>query len=339
LFVKSSAMPLAKSFTAGPEWKKITIRLSEFGTDGSDLQGLMFAELVQPGPFSFLIDDVRLESGNRTAPTTANTSPEATSSESSSASASHANAFTQISAGSATPNRPADRGWDIRATSYMWLQGIHGDISAFGRDLGFKASPTDLASRAKLGIQEIVGAQFKRFTISGDILWTPLEVKSSNSLLNPPPAALSKAKYNPLAITPEIGYRLIDSDRIQIDALAGMRYWHLGTDFTLAPALGGTTLSKTIEWVDPLVGARIKLPVSKKLTASIWGDAGGWGAGSQLDYQVLGALSYQMKPKWALDAGWRYIYTDYSDSLIHSRVAQSGIIVGVTYTMKRRKSR
>jgi imidazolonepropionase-like amidohydrolase len=62
LYAKSKgALPLARPFTAGPEWKRVTIPLSDFGTDGRDIEGLMFAELAVPGPFSFQIDEVRLE--------------------------------------------------------------------------------------------------------------------------------------------------------------------------------------------------------------------------------------------------------------------------------------
>ena len=62
LWAKSQgALPLAKSFTAGPEWKRVTIPLSDFGTDGRDLEAILFADLAVPGSFSFLIDDVRLE--------------------------------------------------------------------------------------------------------------------------------------------------------------------------------------------------------------------------------------------------------------------------------------
>jgi len=145
---------------------------------------------------------------------------------------------------------------------------------------------------------------------------------------------LSKADYSPVTATPEIGYRVIDGRRIQIDGLTGLRYWHVGADFTLAPIAGGGSLSKSLNWVDPLAGARIKFPISRKLTVALQGDAGGWGVGSQLDYQLLGALGYRIKPRWAVDAGWRYMYTDYRDSQVHSRVAQSGIVIGVTYCIK-----
>ena len=76
---------------------------------------------------------------------------------------------------------------EINTASYRWLQGIHGDVSALGKDIGFKANPIDLFAGAKLGVQELVGVQHNQFTVTGDILWTPVEVRTSNSLLNPAP--------------------------------------------------------------------------------------------------------------------------------------------------------
>lgn len=62
LLAKSKgSLPVGRPFTAGPDWKQVTIALADFGTDGSDLQGLMVAAVAKPGPFRFLIDDVRLE--------------------------------------------------------------------------------------------------------------------------------------------------------------------------------------------------------------------------------------------------------------------------------------
>jgi hypothetical protein len=60
-------------------------------------------------------------------------------------------------------------------------------MSAHSRRISDSANPIDLFSRAKLGVQEVVGVQHSRFTVTGDILWTLVEVQSSNSLLNPAP--------------------------------------------------------------------------------------------------------------------------------------------------------
>jgi imidazolonepropionase-like amidohydrolase len=62
LFAKSKGfIPASKSFTAGPEWKKITLPFSAFNTDGSDLEALLFSGSLPNGQFSFMIDNVKLE--------------------------------------------------------------------------------------------------------------------------------------------------------------------------------------------------------------------------------------------------------------------------------------
>ncbi|HLJ28701.1 MAG TPA: CIA30 family protein [Candidatus Angelobacter sp.] len=54
-------IPKTQTFVAGPDWKKVTIPLSAFETDGHDLMGILFGAVAPPGHFTFLIDNVRLE--------------------------------------------------------------------------------------------------------------------------------------------------------------------------------------------------------------------------------------------------------------------------------------
>jgi imidazolonepropionase-like amidohydrolase len=54
-------IPKSQSFTAGPEWTKITIPLSALETDGHDVMGIFFGAWVAPGAFSLAIDNVRLD--------------------------------------------------------------------------------------------------------------------------------------------------------------------------------------------------------------------------------------------------------------------------------------
>ena len=58
---RRGSMPVMRSFTSGSGWSKIVMPISAFGTDASDLQGLIFAGVALPGHFAFVIDDVRLE--------------------------------------------------------------------------------------------------------------------------------------------------------------------------------------------------------------------------------------------------------------------------------------
>jgi imidazolonepropionase-like amidohydrolase len=62
LVTKSTgSMPLMSAFTAASDWTTVNVPLSGFGTDASDVQALIFAEVAIPGRFAFEVDDIRLE--------------------------------------------------------------------------------------------------------------------------------------------------------------------------------------------------------------------------------------------------------------------------------------
>jgi hypothetical protein len=69
------------------------------------------------------------------------------------------------------------------------------------------------------------------------------------------------------------------------------------------------------------------------VSVTIAGDVGGWGVGSQLDYQVVGALGYKIKPKWTLQAGYRYLDVNYRSKTVFD-VVMSGAFVGVSISLK-----
>jgi len=63
LFTQSAGyMPAQKNFAAGPDWKEVVIPFSELGgTDGHDINGILFSASSLTGPFSFAIANVSLQ--------------------------------------------------------------------------------------------------------------------------------------------------------------------------------------------------------------------------------------------------------------------------------------
>jgi imidazolonepropionase-like amidohydrolase len=63
LFTQSGGrMPAQQTFTVGPEWKLFTFPLSAFnGTDGHDINAILFVGGPQPGKFDFQIDEIQLQ--------------------------------------------------------------------------------------------------------------------------------------------------------------------------------------------------------------------------------------------------------------------------------------
>jgi len=232
-----------------------------------------------------------------------------------------------------SPTTPAspDDAWHVGVTPYLWFAGVHGTIGALGREASVHASFGDIISYFNIGFMGDVEARKKRFLLTTDIMWMRLSDQKGLPL-NEVGLQSIDAKAREFLLTPGGGYRILDKEKIKVDAWVGFRYWHLGQTLELKPSIFGG-VSQSQNWVDALGGARIHIPLSQKAMVTIGGDAGGGGANS--DYQVAGLLGYKVAKKVMLQAGWRYLDANYrnSRSFIYD-TATSGVLFGTTINLK-----
>lgn len=222
-----------------------------------------------------------------------------------------------------------DANWHISSSPYLWLPGVHGTAGAAGRQVSVHATPGDLLSNFKFGLMGAVDFRYKLVVIPVDMMWVRLEDDHPIPLEEVTSAKFTGGEF---LLTPKIGYRFIDEEKIKITGSTGFRYWHLGQSVKFNPI--SLSFSDSQNWVAPLVGGRIELAPAAKAVITILGDVGGWGAGSQLEYQVAGLLGYKIKPKWTLQAGYRYLSVDYRSGGFLFNVVTSGAIAGVTINLK-----
>ncbi len=119
-----------------------------------------------------------------------------------------------------------------------------------------------------------------------------------------------------------------------LDVYGGGRY--SGLEMTLRPA-GAPSVSGSEDWVDPVVGAKMVIPLAERWHLSINGDVGGFGVESDLTWSATGLLGYDFylwgNPASAL-AGYRAIGWDYSSGAAGDEftwdVVQHGLILGLS---------
>jgi hypothetical protein len=229
-----------------------------------------------------------------------------------------------------------DDEWHVSVSPYLWFPGVHGTIGALGHDADFKASAADLLSNFRFGLMGAVDATRNRLLIHTDMMW--IRLADDKALPFPNLGATSADfKASEFILTPQIGFRLLNGKRMTADFLTGIRYWHFGEDLSFNPSVLGLNFSKSQDWVDPIVGGRIQLALAPKIALTAAGDVGGWGTGSQIEYQVVGLLGYKLNPVTTLQAGYRYLYVDYAKGGSNNGFVQatmSGVIFGVTITLK-----
>ena len=102
---------------------------------------------------------------------------------------------------------------------------------------------------------------------------------------------------------------------VTVDAMAGARYTYLDMKLDLK---GFRSASGDKAWVDPLVGARAIFDLSERWAASLTGNLGGFGVGSDFTWHAWGLIGYRF-PLLSKDnnavvfGGYRALSWDYTD--------------------------
>jgi hypothetical protein len=225
----------------------------------------------------------------------------------------------------------ADEGWHVAITPYVWFAGIHGTVGALGHDASVHASFSDIFDYFNIGLMGAVEPRYNRIVMPFDVLW--MKLSDDRGLPFDQGATSVKAKMTETLLTQKIGYRFVDQKRFKVDALFGIRYWHLSNDLTVQPANVG--FSDSANWVDALGGGKIEVGLTPKLSVTVLGDAGGGSA--KFDYQVAGTLGYKISERWVLLAGYRYLAVNYRPNgrsgFIYD-VEMPGAVLGATFNLK-----
>ena len=86
-------------------------------------------------------------------------------------------------------------------------------------------------------------------------------------------------------------------------------------------------------WVDPVIGLRGRLNLSKAFYLTAESDVGGFGLGSDIAVQEYAALGCQVTRNIFSEIGYRYFYDDYRDTDFLYQLSLHGaqITIGITF--------
>jgi len=115
-----------------------------------------------------------------------------------------------------------------------------------------------------------------------------------------------------------VNYQVLDTERWKVNTSFGGRYNYLSLSGNLQSRFPALLPNKdetgSTSWVDPILGVDATVHVYKPLSLEMLGDVGGFGVGSHITYQFYGGAKVQMTRNLHMDVGYRYLYTNYSES-------------------------
>ncbi|TCR65478.1 hypothetical protein [Bosea sp. BK604] len=214
------------------------------------------------------------------------------------------------------------------AAAYLWATGIDGRL---------RTLPPLPAAQVSIGFDQVIknfdggimGAgelAYDRYLLFFDVIASKI---SPNRIVYPAgyPAGvkIDSGSFIGLAAA---GYRLIDDPAYSVDAFAGIRGFAMNNTLRVQLMPATLKLSDSEQWVDGVVGARLKLQLTKSLYATTIGFVGA--GGSRYEWDVFGGLGYQFDERWSAFAGYRAMKVDYRNGSFIYDALQQGPVLGVS---------
>lgn len=260
-----------------------------------------------------------------------------------------------------------DDPWRFNASLYGWMISVSGNVTARGQTVDTNASFIDLLQRSQSvsGVMGYFEADKGRVGMYLDLVYTNLGFDASGTNYRNPIAGLRITTTANTAMTyqlfvAEVGgiyeiarWQFSENSSTAIDLVGAFRYWNnsftvgldaaANVDFSrlhLERSFGLTVARENaIQWVDPVVGVRLRHQFTPRQQITLRGDIGGFGLGSQFSWQAVGVYSYS----WTLDGGqhlaallgFRALSVNYSSGSGPDAVGINetlyGPVIGVSY--------
>jgi hypothetical protein len=231
---------------------------------------------------------------------------------------------------------PQDSGWSFAGALYGWGAGINGEAGVFGLppqdlDLPFSDILQDL-DFAFMGLGE---ARNGRFVFGMDLTYSKIGTTVDNPRQDGALIDSMEVDSAVWMVTGFGGYTVYDTEALQVDVIGGARYWSVDNDFKVntfnsSDPLNGRTYSDGAEWVDPLVGVKLRADLTHKVYVTSWGMIGGFGLGSDVMWDVMAGAGYSFTDHVDMFAGYRAVSVDYADDgFVYDMVQQGPLLAAV----------
>lgn len=193
--------------------------------------------------------------------------------------------------------------WRLELATYIWLSSITSTTEAGGKEMTTTTKFKDILDTVDFAGFTHFEAQRGNWGLFTELDFVKISAASDVRLKMMPLIRVNTAGSLKETMF-ELGVlRSFDGDRVGFDALAGARYVRLDADARFGPFDSGMTK----DWVDPIVGGRLRFKFSEKWGASIRGDVGGFGIGSELTTNAALTVGYQISERYSVGVGYRYL--------------------------------
>jgi opacity protein-like surface antigen len=233
--------------------------------------------------------------------------------------------------------------WTFEFTPYLWGSGLKGDTQAgtlprTSVDMKF----SDLFDVLDFGAMGTFEARRDRWGLLVDVMYISLSDDGTATHTGQGPVgatltANADVKVKQTMLAAAAMYRVADAST-PIDVLGGLRYTAIDVDADIDASLfgpggtgaaGRTSRGGDKDWLDPFVGVRVQHTIADRWRLVGYADVGGFGAGSDLTWQLIAGATYEHSKRVSIKFGYRYMSIDYDKGGVLYDVTMQGPYAGV----------
>jgi hypothetical protein len=219
--------------------------------------------------------------------------------------------------------------WRYKATFYGWFPGLAASVDTRFGTVDADVSAADALENLDMAFMGTFGAQNGRWGFAADLLYTDI------SATQPTPFALygdATVKQTLTALSGYVLYRVTQDPAFVLDLGGGFRTFDLDIDVSLSDGLAkAASDSISRSWTDPVIAARMNVPVNEKWFIEGFADWGGTGSGDET-WQIYGGVGYRISEDWSTQVGYRTmnISKDVDDREVSADM--SGALIAFSYS-------
>jgi hypothetical protein len=212
-------------------------------------------------------------------------------------------------------------GWQYTLAPYLMMPWMNGTTAVKGYEVDVNSDPGDVFSNLQFGVMGYFEARNGPWGVGVDTIYMAL-----GSTIDQPP---TNVDVNQGAFT-FIGMRELHEN---VDLVFGAR-WNVlqgKIDFK-GPQI---VVENTKQWVDPVVGLKLKHSLGGRWHFTLEGDIGGFGAMSKFAWELFPVVGVDVHKRASLMMGYRVLSMNYDtgsgDQYFKYDVTTQAIVLGATF--------
>jgi len=219
----------------------------------------------------------------------------------------------------------AEDGWQFKLTPYLWALGVDGDIGIGPASVPVDVDFLDAVEDLEMGGMLSGEAHYGPWSLLGDVAYLRLEDDASTAL------GEFEVEFEQWIVQGAVTYRVVNAEGTLVDLGLGGRYMSMDTDLNTPSEAPDRNACEG--WIDPVVVARLRQQFAKNCFGLLYGDIGGFGAASDLTWQLMAAAGYAFNDTVSMLLGYRYLDYDYEDGEFSFDAAESGLVLGLQFKL------